>query len=109
MIVYQNSKTCFLTDAFTKDIEEVVLAAFHAQTGKRVSGSEVRSWKEPLLAVAKVLNNDGIPGDCGVAIEYGIPQTSKRIDFILSGKSAEQLERVVIIELRQWETARKTD
>lgn len=49
--------------------------------------SEVRSWKESLVALAKVLNDDGIPGDCGVAIEYGIPQTAKRIDFILSGQA----------------------
>jgi uncharacterized protein len=61
------------------------------------------------LAVAKVLNDDGIPADCGVAIEYGIPQTSKRIDFILSGANTEQVEQLIIVELKQWESARKTD
>jgi DUF2075 family protein len=109
MIIYQNDKKSFLADAFTRDIEDVVLAAYTERTGRSVSRFEVRSWKQSLLAVAKVLNNDAIPGDCGVAIEYGIPQTSKRIDFILSGANAQQEEQLVIIELKQWETARKTD
>jgi uncharacterized protein len=109
VIVYQNRKAEFLHDAFTRDIEDVVLAAFKARTGHTVSRAEIRSWKESLIAVAKVLNDDAIPADCGVAIEYGIPQTSKRIDFILSGASADQIEQLVIIELKQWETAHKTD
>jgi hypothetical protein len=109
MIVYQTSKNAFLADAFTKDIEEVILAAFRARTGRSVSAAEVRSWKESLLAVAKVLNDDGIPGACGVAIEYGVPQTSKRIDFILSGADSTRREQLIIIELKQWASARKTD
>jgi DUF2075 family protein len=109
MIIYQSDKCGFLADAFTKDIEDVVLSAYLARTGRTVSRAEVRSWKESLLAIAKVLNTDAIPGDCGVAIEYGIPQTSKRIDFILSGANAKQEEQLVIIELKQWETASKKE
>jgi DUF2075 family protein len=109
VIVYQNSKGGFLSDAFTKDIEDVILAAFKSRTGRTVARSEIRSWKESLISVAKVLNDDDIPSDCGVAIEYGIPQTSKRIDFILSGANDAQVEQLVIIELKQWESARKTD
>jgi len=77
--------------------------------GRTVARSEIRSWKESLICVAKALNDEDIPNDCGVAIEYGIPQTSKRIDFILSGANSAQVEQLVIIELKQWETARKTD
>ena len=109
MIVYQNKKSGFLDDAFTKDIEDVILTAFKSRTGRTVARSEIRSWKESLMSVAKVLNDHDIPSDCGVAIEYGIPQTSKRIDFILSGANDDQVEQLVIIELKQWESARKTD
>lgn len=59
--------------------------------------------------MARVVNDDSIPGDCGVAIEYGIPQTSNRIDFMLLGADADHAEQLVIIELKQWEKARKTD
>jgi hypothetical protein len=44
-----------------------------------------------------------------VAIEYGIPQTSKRIDFILAGIGPDDSDRLIIIELKQWESAEKTD
>jgi hypothetical protein len=109
VIIYQNDKTGFLKDAFAKDIEDVVLQAFRVRTGRTVAISEVLSWKESLVALAKVLNDEGIPGDCGVAIEYGIPQTAKRIDFILSGQDSRRAEQLIIIELKQWQTARKTD
>ena len=87
----------------------MILTEFTQRTGRTVSRSEVRSWKESLVAVARVVNDDSIPGDCGVAIEYGIPQTSKRIDFMLSGTDADDVEQLVIIELKQWERAHKTD
>jgi len=109
MIVYQNDKTGFLKDAFAKDIEDIILQAFRARTGRSVAISEVLSWKESLVALAKVLNDEDIPGDCGVAIEYGIPQTAKRIDFILSGQDGARAEQLIIIELKQWQSARRTD
>lgn len=109
MIIYQRDKARFLNDVFTRNIEDVILAEFMQRTGRSVSRSEVRSWKESLVAVARVVNDDDIPGDCGVAIEYGIPQTSKRIDFMLSGTDADDVEQLVIIELKQWEKANKTD
>ena len=34
----------------------------------------------------RVLADDEIPSDAGVSIEYHIPQSYKRIDFILTGK-----------------------
>lgn len=37
--------------------------------------------------MAYVLSDDSLPADMGVGIEFGIPQTAKRIDFILSGLS----------------------
>jgi DUF2075 family protein len=109
VIIYQSDKRRFLSDVFTRDIEQVILTQFKERTGRNVPPSEVRSWKESLVAVARVVNDDSIPGDCGVAIEYGIPQTSKRIDFMLSGTDADHVEQLVIIELKQWEKALKTD
>ena len=109
MIVYQKRKDEFLTDAFRHDIEAVILAAMKQRTGCAVGNSEIRSWKESLLSMAKVLNDDAIPDDAGVAIEYSIPQTAKRIDFILSGRDDAGADRIVIIELKQWTEARRTD
>lgn len=109
MIVYQKKKADFLDDAFKRDIENVILAEFTLRTGKRVASAEIRSWKESLLSVARVLNDEDIPGDSGVAIEYHIPQTGKRIDFMLSGRNGENQDHLIIIELKQWSTVSKTD
>lgn len=108
MIIYQSTKDGFLNDAFGHDIETVVLGAYQARTGHRVAKSEVRAWKESLLAMAKVLRHESIPDDCGVAIEYVIPQTAKRIDLLLSGVDEHNRSKLIIVELKQWESATLT-
>ena len=108
MIVYQQTKAGFLADTFEHDIEDVILNSYRKRTGRSVSRAEVRSWKESLVAVAKVINDKDIPDDCGVAVEYGIPQTSKRIDFLLSGVNGHGANEIVIVELKQWEHAEAT-
>lgn len=108
MIIYRSTKDGFLNDTFGYDIEAVVLGAYQARTGHRVSKAEVRAWKESLLAMAKVLRHESIPDDCGVAIEYVIPQTAKRIDLLLSGVDGHDRSTLVIVELKQWESAAPT-
>ncbi|MCL4776861.1 MAG: DUF2075 domain-containing protein [Gammaproteobacteria bacterium] len=109
MIIYQSTKAGFLDDAFGHDIETVVLGAYRSRTGRRVAGAEIRAWKESLLAMAKVLRHGSIPDDCGIAIEYVIPQSSKRIDLLMSGHDDQDRRKLIIIELKQWETAARTD
>jgi hypothetical protein len=108
MIIYENDKAGFLKDAFTSDIEDVVLGQFRRRTGRSVARSEFRSWRESLIAVAKVVNDDAIPSDCGVGIEYAIPQTAKRIDFLLAGQDSQSRDQLFIVELKGWENAKKT-
>ncbi len=59
--------------------------------------------------MAKVLNDPSIPDSCGVGVEYGIPQSSKRIDLLLSGRDEIGRGNLMIVELKQWESARRTD
>ena len=108
MIIYQSTKDGFLNDAFGQDIETVVLGAYQARTGHRVAKTEIRAWKESLLAMAKVLRHESIPDACGVAIEYVSPQTAKRIDLLLSGIDEVNRSKLIIVELKQWETATLT-
>jgi DUF2075 family protein/phage repressor protein C with HTH and peptisase S24 domain len=109
VIVYQATKDRFLKDAFERDIHEVVGAEYMARTGKRVSPSEFASWKESLMYMAKVLNDDAIPTDSGVAIEYGIPQSVKRVDFIISGLGENRSTNVIIVELKRWSKVQRTE
>lgn len=109
MIIYQATKGEFLDDSFKRDIEVVLSDSYARRTGGSVSPNEIRAWKESLLQMAKVLNVDDIPHDSGVAIEYKIPQTSKRVDFILTGMGADQSANVIIVELKQWSEAQRTN
>ena len=51
----------------------------------------------------RVLSRAQLPANCGVAIEYNIPLTSKRVDFIVTGYGPDGAEHANIIELKQWQ------
>lgn len=109
MIIYQASKTEFLHHALQDDIEDVMSRHFVSATGHGVGPSEIRSWKNSLMEMAKVLNDDEIPGDVGIAIEYQLPLQNKRIDFVITGEDAAARAKVVIVELKQWSESRRSD
>lgn len=109
MIVYSGLKSDFLTaveqDSIATEIEETIYKKMHRRTAQ----NEFRSWENSLEYMYKVLNDKAIPSDSGVAIEYNIPQTSKRVDFIISGYGEKQNPNVVIIELKQWDKVEAVD
>lgn len=105
MIVYQADKCRFLDDHDNRDIENVIASRYLQRTGRYAPESEFRSWKNSLGEMAKVLRDPGIPDNIGVGVEFGIPQTSKRIDFILSGRTDDG-PKLIIVELKQWSEAK---
>jgi hypothetical protein len=82
MIVYLANKARFRDDILTNRIEEIVHEAFRSKLGKSVGESELSSWKHSLREMDRILEDAEIPANAGVAIEFNIPQTSKRVDFI---------------------------
>lgn len=109
MIIYQASKSQFLNHALRDDIEDIVSRQFHSVMGYGVGSSEMQSWKHSLLEMAKVLGDEEIPDDAGVAIEYQLPQSSKRIDFVITGEDAAARTKVIIVELKQWSESRRSE
>ena len=93
---------CVLNDCIVDKIEEEYVLKF----GK-VNINEKRAWKNSMEYMFKVLTTEDIPGNAGVAIEFNVPYTSKRIDFILSGLTSKKRESAIIIELKQWESVEK--
>ena len=108
MIVYAATKQQFLKDNDNDDIEDVILRHFKEATGKTVGRSEIMSWQGSLTYMAKVLRDEGLPSNTGLAIELHIPQSSKRIDFLLTGRDENQAKKAVLIELKQWSKANAT-
>lgn len=109
MIVYSGIKTEFLksveNDTIAKEIENTVLEKMHRHTGD----AEIRSWKNSMNYMYRVLSDAEIPDNSGIAIEYNIPQTSKRVDFIISGLNEEKKPGAVVIELKQWQSITAVD
>ncbi len=109
MIIYSKTKREFEQDVVANEIENKILNLFERYLNKTTSQSEINSWKCSMQQMYHVISDDEIPNDTGIAIEYVIPSTSKRIDFIVSGKNEENLETIIIIELKQWTKAELTN
>src|SRR5690606_17314167 len=108
MMVYSGNKTKFIEDVRKNAIENIILTEFERRLFKRPSKNEVLSWKNSMQYMFNILIDSDIPHDSGVSIEYVLPLTSKRIDFILTGKDEEKRETAIIIELKQWSEVKKT-
>lgn len=108
MIVYQADKASFLRQCNDEEIEEVIRASFKAATKGDVGESEIRSWRESLRYVARALTYHSIPDDIGVAVEFILPQSKKRIDVVLTGRSEDGSPHVIIVELKQWSAIKPT-
>ena len=109
MIVYKALKKDFVKDVTNNTIADDINQAFITYLGRKTSPNEIISWKNSMLYMNNVVNSSEIPDDSMVAIEYQIPLTSKRIDFIITGLDNDKKENVIIIELKQWETSKLSD
>jgi DUF2075 family protein len=108
MIVYQSTAAGFRDDCFRRSIRDVVTDAFSKATRRQVGEAEANAWANSLQQVAVALNDEAIPGDAGIAIEYTLPQSSKRVDLIVSGYGDDQRPALIIIELKQWSSSTST-
>jgi len=109
MIVYQSTKEGFLSDVLNNEIDSKIKAAFISHLGRSTSQSEVLSWTNSMMHMNNVLNDSEIAPNAKVSIEYQLPLTSRRIDFILTGLNEYQVPQVVIVELKQWSCAQLSD
>lgn len=109
MIVYSKTKQEFSDDVLAGTIDALLATAVKDNLGNRTGASEVRSWHNSLQYMKSIVDDPDIPINAGVALEYKIPQTNNRIDFILTGQNEEQKDVAVIVELKQWSKVEPTD
>lgn len=102
MLVYESIKSNFVNDVDLNQITDKILNKFKEVFHRGTSESEINSWRESMLRMRGVLADKDIPDTTGVAIEFNIPHTSKRIDFLLSGFDKNKNNSIIIIELKQW-------
>ena len=109
MIVYSSSKREFDKLVYYNEIADVILKNLRDKNVSGGSISEIHSWQNSLMFMRNVLDTDEIPLDAEVAIEYQIPRTSKRVDFMIAGADKNNKDNVVVVELKQWDKAEKVD
>ncbi len=109
MIVYASTKAGFIDDVTNANIEDVILDNYMQKLKRKTSPSEVQSWRESLMYMNLVLMDRDIPDDAGILVEFMIPQSSFRVDFIITGNNESSEEQVIIIELKRWSNATLTD
>ena len=109
MIVYQATKAQFNDDVNLNRISDIIMDNLRE---KHLSGgqlAEYNSWQNSLHFMRSAIDDPEIPNDVEVAIEYQIPRTSKRVDFMMAGADRSDKNNVVVVELKQWSKAEKVD
>lgn len=109
MIVYQESKKQFLYDVKLDLIEDKIEQKVREKLNKKTAHNEYLSWMNSMQYMYKVMEDKSIPEDSKIAIEYRIPNSNKRVDFIVSGEDGTGRESAVIIELKQWQHVEKIE
>lgn len=66
---------------------------------------EYNSWNNSMQFMRNIVDDSEIEDDVRICIEYNIPLTSKRVDFIIAGADRDNNDNIVIIELKQWQKA----
>ena len=102
MIVYEATKQEFMEHVERDEIAVKIYESYKDKIGRTAEG-EINSWNNSMNYMYKVLNTSAIPAESGIAIEYKIPASSRRIDFMLSGLDDADRNSVIIIELKQWD------
>ena len=109
MIVYSATKREFNNDVVMNMISDKILLKLKESNIHGGQDAEYRAWQNSLNFMKNVLDDDEFDDDIRVAIEYQIPRTSKRVDFIIAGADKNDKSNVIIVELKQWEKVEKID
>lgn len=109
MIVYNGTKQLFIDDVRRGCIDSKILNLIREKGLMGGQEREVESWHNSMQFMRNIVDDPDIAEDVQIAIEYNIPQTSKRVDFIIIGSDHTGQDNIVIVELKQWSRAQKVD
>ncbi len=101
MRLYAGMSLAFIEDTVRNQIARRLSDAFFQYYGYPASKSEVAAWGNSLRAMAQVVQFANL-NDHGVVVEYELPSSSRRLDFMICGRNASRRDEAVIVELKQW-------
>lgn len=109
MIVYNDNKRQFVEDVRNNEIATKILALVRSKGLNAGQDREFDAWHNSMQFMRNIVDDRDIDDDVQIAIEYAIPQTSKRVDFIIVGADDDNRDNIVIVELKQWSEAEVVD
>ncbi len=108
MRLYTGTSQQFVQDNMMNQIAEKLKNSFFDYFRYYPSPSEVGSWRNSLRTMSQMIQYSNLM-DNGVILEYQLPQTSKRLDCMITGKDYNNNDNAVIVELKQWEKCQPSD
>lgn len=109
MIVYNDVKRQFVHDVKHNLIADKILNAVRSKGLNAGYDKEYASWENSMKFMGNIVDDPDIDDEVYISIEYNIPLTSKRVDFIIAGADKSGNENIVIVELKQWQKAEVVD
>ena len=110
MIVYKSTAYEFNYDVQYNKITQKLEDEFVKILGRKPSDSERGAFTNSLSKMNEVLVNENlIKKDCGILVEYMLPSSSMRLDFLITGKDKFMNKNAVIVELKQWDKVDECD
>ncbi|MGM0432406.1 MAG: DNA/RNA helicase domain-containing protein, partial [Spirochaetota bacterium] len=108
MILYSNTYRDFQYDGSHLTLTSSIIQEYERVFHRAPNPKEINSWNNSLKCMQLAMSNAELSDDCGVLIEYNLPNTSRRIDFVVTGENEQRRKHVVIVELKQWQKAEST-
>ena len=105
MIVYNDIKRQFVNDVKDNSIADKILEAIKMRGLNAGHEKEYSSWQNSMQFMRNIVDDSDIDDEVRICIEYNIPLTSKRVDFIIAGADNYGKDNIVIVELKQWQKA----
>jgi hypothetical protein len=99
--LYAGTTEQFRTDAQLHRIADKLQNEYIAQIGYKPGPGEMNAWQNSLMALSMLIDQAELT-DHGVIVEYQLGNTSRRLDAMLTGRSATSTENAVVVELKQW-------
>jgi len=109
MIIYKNTADGFMASVNNNTIVNDIETNFVETLHRKISDSEKNAMNNSLRFVESIVRTSNVNGDCGVLVEYNIPMTKFRVDFIIAGYDDFDKKNLIIIELKQWNKSRRSD
>ena len=105
MIVYNDIKRQFVNDVKDNSIADKILEAIRMRGLNAGHEKEYSSWQNSMQFMRNIVDDSEIDDEVRICIEYNIPLTSKRVDFIIAGADKFGKDNIIIVELKQWQKA----